>query len=75
MPEISSKNQPQLVYISWAWRSELHQLQGTFALGRGKRVPRMRLEEGVDRFFGAIEDHADVRVTCFVRVLEKRVTE
>ena len=63
IPETSSKNQPQLVYMSMRVPLHLEELQGARSALPRRSVPaRVPREESVDALGRAVEDHVDVVV-------------
>ncbi len=63
MPEMSSKNHPQLVYMSWAWRCISMSSKGAHVFfGVERRVAGMASKKRAIDFGAAIEENADVGV-------------
>ena len=71
MPEMSSKNQPQLVYMSCAWRCISISSSARTRSGSVERVRLVRGEEAVDRLRAAVENHLDVGVARGPHIVEE----
>ena len=62
MPEMSSKNQPQLVYMSMAWRCISRSLSAVALSAAVKLPPRVSGDKPSNVFRRSIEDDVDVAI-------------
>ena len=71
MPEMSSKNQPQLVYMSCAWRCISMSSRARTRSCVGERVAGVQVEEVLSGRLAAVKDDADVAVAGGPDILEE----
>ena len=73
MPEISSKNQPQEVYMSWVWRSSSSSSKTVTRSAAVRVAGGVGGEEAVEVVGGAIEHDVDVGVAGGPEIFEQRL--